>query len=660
MLMVRRIYLYLVSAISLIAVTWSIIGLARLILSEGIGQGQIIGLASLLATIIVGLPIFLFHWVMAQRLAAESEEERQTPVRQIYFYGIMAAGAAPIFSNVYRLVDNAFLALLGGTRPNYYPYDLTTAEHLAAIIVWLVVWIYIWRHVRPQLNRGRVNVLDINLSIRRLYLLAFSLGGLVMLTWGAVGLLQTLMQLSATVAAWRTPIANYSAQLLIGAGVWVGHWLLLQRDFSSGHPAEERSVLRKIYLYLAVFVFAVMSLSFGTLLLKRFIELALGAPPSGEPLLSRLSLPLPMTVVGGLFWGYHRYVLGQDAGQAPEVPRQAGVRRIYAYLVAALGLAALLGGVVGLLIQIVDLLTTPATIGFSYYREQVALFISMTVVGTPVWWLPWRAMQTMAVAPAQAGRADTTVTGADERKSTVRKIYLYFYVFVAALAVFGSIGWFVFRILTWLLGANLPDDFITLVLNALVVGLVAAGVWLYHWWAIRKDGELEQLDQARQLAGTTVVVIDGNEGKLGQRVIQHLQQELPGLNIRPIGVTPQAAQTMAGQPFSAAELGEANFIIGSWQTLTTAEVAPSIAAASATKFVVPLAEQNWLWAGVIPRSADEYARRAVTGVKQAIEGEEITFGRDLDFSTIAAIAGGALLFLCIAGSLLMVGINVFS
>ena len=64
MLTIRRIYLYLVAAISLVTITWSVIGLARLVLSEGIGAGQITGLATLLATIIVGLPIFLFHWLM--------------------------------------------------------------------------------------------------------------------------------------------------------------------------------------------------------------------------------------------------------------------------------------------------------------------------------------------------------------------------------------------------------------------------------------------------------------------------------------------------------------------------------------------------------------------------------------------------------------------
>ncbi|MCP4361968.1 MAG: hypothetical protein GY796_28490, partial [Chloroflexi bacterium] len=249
MLTVRRIYLYLVAAISLVTVSWSVIGLARLIISEGIGQGQIIGLASLLAVIIVGLPIYLFHWLMAQRLVARSPEEAESPIRQLYFYVIMTAAAAPIISNVYRLFDNALLALVGGIRADYYPYDLSAAEHLIAILIWIVVWIYNWRFARPLSDRRLESTLVINLGIRRVYLLIFSLGGLVMTTWGAVGLLQMLMQLSTGVN-WRTPVANFSAQLLVGTVVWVAHWMLLQRDFSSGHPVEERSVLRKIYLYL--------------------------------------------------------------------------------------------------------------------------------------------------------------------------------------------------------------------------------------------------------------------------------------------------------------------------------------------------------------------------------------------------------------------------
>jgi hypothetical protein len=342
-------------------------------------------------------------------------------------------------------------------------------------------------------------------------------------------------------------------------------------------------------------------------------------------------------------------VLRQDAERAPEAPRQASVRRIYAYLVAAIGLAALLTGVIGLLNVVIELLTRSVAVGLDYYREQVALFTAMAIVGVPIWLIPWRTMQRLALAPAGARRAGIEST--DERRSTVRKIYLYFYVFVAALAVFGSVGWFVYHLLTALLGAELPDDFLSLVLNALAIGLVAAGVWLYHWWAIREDGRLELQDRARRLADVSVVVLDGGDGQLGRAITQHLQHDLPGLQIRPIGLTSQAAEAMAAEVLTdgRASLETAQYVIGSWQILTAPEVAPAVAASPALKLAVPTGRPGWSWAGVRSRPVDYYARQAARGIKQALAGEEISPSRELDLSTIAAAAIGLILVLVVLG-----------
>ncbi|MFC1975871.1 DUF5671 domain-containing protein [Chloroflexota bacterium] len=646
---IRRIYLYLTSAISLTAITWAIILLARLVLTKEIGQGQITELASLLAVIIVGLPIFLFHWLMAQRLVAKDEAERASIIRRIYFGVMMAIGATPIISNIYRLVDNGLLALLGGARRNFYPYDLTTAELLVAIIAWGVVWFYLWRQVQAD-NRLALARGDY-LGVRRLYLFIFAQAGLVMVSLGAITLLQTLLESLATDINWRTPVANSSAKLLVGGVVWVGHWLLLQRIFFTGGPAEERSVIRKIYLYLNIFVFSVMAVFSASSLLKRLIELTLGAPPAEEPLLVQLSDPIALLIVGGILWAYHWHVLRQDANQAPEIPRQATVRRIYAYLVAAIGLAVLLSGIGGLLIILIDLLTTPADIGLASYREQIATFIAMIIVGVPVWLLPWRKLQNLALTPPDT--KSEGIAAVEERRSTTRKVYLYFYVLVATLAVFGSAGWFVYHILTALLGADLPEDFITLVLNALVISLLAVGVWVYHWQAIRRDGQLEQADEANRLADVSVVVIDGDEGKLGQTIIAHLQNELPGIQLKPVALTPQAVEAMAGQPFSTDIMNTANYVVGSWQALTATEVAPAIEASPALKLAIPKPEQNWVWAGVKQRLPGYYAEQAVRGIKQSLEGETVTFGQEINPGIIVMmIMGGIFAFLLIAGGLI--------
>ncbi len=645
---VRRIYLYLVSAISLTAVVWAIILLARLVLTEQIGQGQITELASLLAVIIVGLPIFLFHWLIAQRLAAGDQEERGGTIRRLFFGVMMGLGAVPVIANVYRLVDNTLLALLGSTPKDYYPYDLTTGEHLAAIIAWSVVWLYIGQQIRTD-NRILPPREDY-LGIRRIYLFIFSQTGLVMTAWGAVSLLQTLMETAATGLNWETAVANAGAQLLVGCVVWIAHWLPLQSGFLSGDPSEERSILRKIYLYLNIFVFLVMTVTSASGLLKRLIELALGAPPAEEPLLSQLSGPVPLLIVGGLFWAYHWTVLRQDARQAPEGPRQATVRRIYAYLVAAIGLGVLLGGLGGLLSLLIDMLTTPAEIGLAFYREEVAIFTAMIVVGIPVWLLPWRRSQNLALTTG----GDSRQAAIEERRSTTRKIYLYVYLLAAMLAIFGSAGWFVYHILTALLGADLPTDFITLVLDALIITLLAVGVGVYHWLAIRQDGQLEEANEAQRLAEVSVVVIDDNAGQLGQKIIKQLQYALAGIQIKPIGLTPDANRAMGGEVGSdsslenkdavqnVSDLRNAKAIIGSWQALTASQVAAEVEASPALKLVIPSAEQNWRWVGMDRKSPDFYAQQAVEGVKQIIEGEEVSFSQDTNPAIIVLMVLGGL------------------
>jgi hypothetical protein len=163
---------------------------------------------------------------------------------------------------------------------------------------------------------------------------------------------------------------------------------------------------------------------------------------------------------------------------------------------------------------------------------------------------------------------------------------------------------------------------------------------------------LEQAGQRQRLAEITVVVVDGDQGRLGQSIVQHLQTELPGIQLKAVGMSPEAAQAMAGQPYSAAALANANYVVGSWQSLSGSEIAPAVATAPATKFVVPLTEQDWLWTGLKPRSTEYYARQTVQGIKQAIDGEEINFGLGVDTGTIISIVGGVLLFL-IVGSVML-------
>ena len=103
MITVRRWYIYLVSAVSLQAVTWAIIYLLRNLLTSG-SSPPVEAVAFQIAVIVIGLPIFLVHWLWAQRLAGRDPDERQSAVRRLYLYGMLALFLIPFMVNAFDIV----------------------------------------------------------------------------------------------------------------------------------------------------------------------------------------------------------------------------------------------------------------------------------------------------------------------------------------------------------------------------------------------------------------------------------------------------------------------------------------------------------------------------------------------------------------------------
>lgn len=93
---IRRLYFYLLAFISLEVVLWSVITLLRTIFESGnisfIGDS----LAGGLAFLIVGLPMFLFHWNFIQRDSLRDNEERSSRLREVFLYGTYLATLIPI------------------------------------------------------------------------------------------------------------------------------------------------------------------------------------------------------------------------------------------------------------------------------------------------------------------------------------------------------------------------------------------------------------------------------------------------------------------------------------------------------------------------------------------------------------------------------------
>lgn len=657
MVTVRRWYVFLVCAVSLQSVTWAIIALLQDLFAPGdagFGSARTLLTAFQIAVIIIGLPIFLAHWVWAQYLAGRDNDERESALRRLYLYGTLAAFLAPAAGNAYDLIAAVLRQILGvpvaGDPYNdfyaYSPVAIITRAAIAIVVLGLFWFYHQWvtagdSKALPETGNAA--------TVRRLYILSFSAAGVWAATLAMVAILQWIMfqfgRGPAIVSDDNAILANNVAGLIVGMALWLIFWRWAQQLFAGPSEEERESALRKFYLYLAVFIAAITAVTNVTFILAGLFRKWLSLPSMGD-----IREPLSVIIGMAVLWVYHAFVLRGDAARAGEAPRQAAVRRLHLYLVAAVGLAALLIGLSG------DISVLIRSLSESFFgpdlKEQLAWFTAALIAGLPVWLVPWRQAQVAAVAAGAAG--------ADERRSVIRKIYLYFYLFVATMAVLSSAVYIVYRILSIVLGARSEGNLLSDLGQAIAFSIIAVGVWLYHGFALRGDGQVNRREQVKRLEGLRVTVVDAGEGQFGRAVIAGLRGELPGLTLEPIGLTPAAAAAMGAevsaapgneqQTAIATQLAGAGLIIGPWSIAVaggavTAEIAGAVVASSARKLLVPTRADSWEWAGVDRWSAEAIVRHTVRAVKQITEGGDVKVERPLSAGAIIGIIFGVLILL---------------
>lgn len=647
---IRRWYILLVCAVSLHATTWATIALLRGVLQTD-GRDPVAAVAFQLAVIIIGLPIFLGHWIWGQRLASGDPEERGSPERRFYLYATMAALLWPAIFNGVSLVQ-ALLRLISSGSGSEFIGRFTPIEQLLRSVVALVVLGLLWwyHHRIVNADRAALPETDLTAGFRRFYLFAFSTTGLIMVASAATSLLRWLLFQfgSGPGLAGSLPLLSLYddiARLAIGVPVWLIFWSWAQALFAGPDEDEHESALRKLYLYAIVFVTVLAAVTNATFILAGLLQQLLGLSPEGD-----LRDPLTIIIASGVFWAYHARVLQQDATRSSEVPRQAAVRRTYLYLVAAIGLAAALVGGGGILSVIIRAF---AERGFTdLLSTQLAWFTASLIAGLAVWIWPWRRIMAAADLSGPAGSA--------ERTSLVRKIYLYGYLFVATMVVLSGAIYVIARLLRLILGDPIEGNLLSDLGQALAFTILAGLAWLYHGSEVRADGRAQRRELATRLAALRVAIVAPGDGSFGQAVATRLQQELPGLQldlIRPDGEASVAA----------AQLAEAGLIVGPWTMATSGpeglspELVQLVHTSPARKLLVPTRSNAWQWIGVESSSTETLIAQTVRTVRQIGEGEEARPARSLNLGNILgfAVLGLVVLFVLLSIVLGFVGNLLF-
>ena len=632
----RRWYIYLVCAISLQGVTWAVIALLRNLLAGG--GGQITAIAFQIAAIIITLPLFLVHWLWAQRLADREINEREASLRGIYHYGMMAGFLGPVIANAFSLI--AFILWVATGRPGYDPSlgdESSTLEgllfNLIAIIVCALLWFYQKRVVAEDVKSAPES--DGFATMRRFYLFVFSAWGVTMTTLAVVHVIRWIMfqfgGSTLSLGGDSAYLADEVARLIVGVPLWLLFWRQAQNLFSGPNESERESALRKFYLYTTVFVAALTAVTNATGILAGLFRRILSLPPQGD-----IRTPLPIIIGMALLWMLHAFLLKDDAARSAESVKQGNVRRLYLYLIAAIGLAAFLVGLSG---DISILIRSFSQSFGESMKDALAWFTAALIAGLPVWLIPWRQAQNEAV--------ELTPDGVEARRSTVRKIYLYFYLFLATMTVLSSAVYILYRLLALMLGERGEGNLISGIAQAVAYSFVGVGVWLYHGSALRGDGDSSRRELAMRLKDIRVVIVDVGEAGFGQPLLSKLQQEEPDLNFELIALPAPDQESMQA---IQAKLSGAGVIVGPWSIVVeggaiNSEIARAVMNSSARKILIPARVNGWDWAGVDLWNTEELIQQTARAVQQWAGGEEIKAVRPMGIGGIILSAIGVLILL---------------
>ncbi len=648
----RRLYIYLVSAISLQAFAWAIIDLIRSLLITPFNASSI-ALAWHIAIIIVSLPVYLVHWLWGQRIVNRDREEREASIRSLYLYGMQAAFLGPIIASTFGLVYTLLLWIAEQPPTRHYP-ELNSSEailfYMVPMLVLGLLWFYHQRII--QQDSTEVKLRGGAATIRRLYVLSFSAVGLAMTTMGFMYLIRWLMfQIGGgdTIGVYRSVgFMSEVARLIVGIPLWLAFWLWAQRLFYGEEDEERSSALRKFYLYTVILVAVISTVTRITYILEGLFSLVLGGSTSGASdgdIRIPISIIIPMVVL----WIYHSRVLKADIKVAEEVERQSGLRRLYYYLIAAIGLSAFLVGISGILSVLIRSLDQAAlNIGL---RQQLSWFAAVVIAGLPVWYIPWNQAQGRARADGPGGMS--------EKRSLVRKIYLYFFLFIATITILSSLVYILFRIISMILGEPAPS--LSDLGQAIAFTLIALGVWFYHWSVLNKDRKSSQLEVRTEFEQTSVVVVDYGAHKYNQAVIKELTDENLGLSLVSLDLSKTATETITAEDRNNyfSRLKEAGIIIGPWEIVIadqakgaiTPEMASAVVNSPAVKLLAPTRSKGWEWAGVDQWNTDFYVRQTVNAVKQIIENKCVKPIRPLGVGAIIGIVIGAIFLLLLLGEI---------
>ncbi|HSS94271.1 MAG TPA: DUF5671 domain-containing protein [Candidatus Dormibacteraeota bacterium] len=490
-MILRRLYLYLVSIAALGVLAFGLISLGDTILlfafNRPDAQYSRSSLAGYTAMVVVAFPVWAVHQWFARRFAHRDSADRGSAIRRLYLY-LACAGSA--IGAAFAL--SSTVAAATQQQLDAFAYDpLAVAQSAWATAVLLAIWVF--HYGTAARDRALVGEQGSSATLRRWYMYLALLVGLLMMLSGAQTLIQVAWVKAVQSLDVYTPMSSSLGELVGGALLWGFHARALATRFATD---DRRSTLRAVEGFIAVGVSIVAALIGASQILYYGLARALGVDNPGglgNNLLAGLAQPASYVLVYGVAWFLIRRRLSRDAASG-EAARQAGIRRLYTNLVALVSMGAFAVGAAGLLGTLAELAEAPLIgVGEPSWRDPISLWLTLLIVGGAVWLAHWRQVPWL-----------------EERLALSRRLYVWAALLASVLAVLGGGIALLYVVFQQLFSAQprLNDTANLAFGQALAVILVAAAVGIYHWRVMRSDAAARpaKIQAAGEPAETQVVI----------------------------------------------------------------------------------------------------------------------------------------------------------
>jgi len=467
----RRLYLYLVSSAALAVLAFGLIALGQTALlfafNSPDAQYSRTSIAGFAAAVVVALPVWAIHQWFAYRFARRDAAERGSAIRRLYVYLACTGSSIGAAIAVAITVSNALQPQLDGGS-----YDqLGVAQSGLAAAVLFAIWAFHYRLAAR--DRAAVGEQGASATLRRWYMYIALFVGLFMMAAGAQGVVQLVWAKALNSNLFKyMSLSPYVGELVAGSLLWGFH----ARTLATRYIEDDRkSTLRAVEGFIAVAVCIGVALYGASQILYYGVARVLGvANPGGigDNLLVYLGVPASYLVVYGIAWFLIQRRLARDATSG-EATRQAGLRRLYTNLVALVSMAAFAVGAAGLLGTLLEAAEAPLIgVAQPLWQDPASLWITLLVVGGAVWLAHWRQLPWL-----------------EERQALARRLYLWAVLLATVLAVLGGgIGmlYVVFQ-QAFSVQPRLNDATNLAFGQSLAIVVVAAAVGIYHFRVLRSD-----------------------------------------------------------------------------------------------------------------------------------------------------------------------------